>query len=417
MKQFVTSGWPASHFLKGEINQFGQLRHELCIHDNLLLGGSRIVIPASLRGEILSTLHTSHQGNVKCRERARQSVWWPRLSTQVEEMVQNCPTCAKHHFNHAEPLIPTSLPDLPWQKVATDLYVRKEHTYILIVDYYLRYIETALLRDTTSEGVIQQLKSIFARHGIPEQVISDNGPQFSSRAFSTFAKTYGFMHITSSPNFPQANGEAERAVKTVKNLLEKAEDPYLAMLAYRSTPLQNGYSPSELLMNRRLRSNVPMIRDLLKPHIPKPQTLQRAEKKKMYRMKSDHDRRHDARDLTPLSPGTQVWVQDQLVYGNVVEQPESNPRSYMIETPRKVIRRNRRHLNTIPNTGDNGTPEGGQMVTSQQTSLAEDPPAGSTTPAPTSSPNGDIATERQVERQTVVLRSGRISNPPERLDL
>ena len=115
-------------------------------------------------------------------------------------------------------------------------------------------------------------------------MISDNGPQFSSRVFSKFAKTYGFMHITSIPNFPQANGEAERAVKTIKHLLEKAEDPYLAMLAYRSTPLQNGYSPSELLMNS----------------IPNPRTLQKAEKKKKSRMKSDHDPRHHAKDLTPL---------------------------------------------------------------------------------------------------------------------
>ena len=94
-------------------------------------------------------------------------------------------------------------------------------THLLIVDYYSRYIETALLREITAEGVIQQLKSIFARHGIPEKMISDNGPQFSSRAFSKFAKTYGFMQITSSLNFPQANGEAERAVKTVKHIWRK----------------------------------------------------------------------------------------------------------------------------------------------------------------------------------------------------
>ena len=92
----------------------------------------------------------------------------------------DCPICARTHYSNAELLLPTSLPDLPWQKVAIDLYVRKKHTYILVVDYYSRYIETTLLRDTNSQGVIQQLKSIFACHGIPEQVMSDNGPQFSS---------------------------------------------------------------------------------------------------------------------------------------------------------------------------------------------------------------------------------------------
>ena len=289
--------------------------------------GSRIVIPLSLRDEVLRSLHSSHQSIAKCRERSRQSVWWPRLSTQIEEMIADCPICARTHYNNAEPLLPTTLPDLPWQKVATDLYVRKEHTYILMVDYYSRYIETALLRDTTSQGVIQQLKSIFARHGIPEQVMSDNGPQFLLRHSPILPKTYDFTHVTSSPHFPQSNGKAERAVKTMKNLLEKANDPYLAILAYRSTPLRNGYSPAELLMNRRLRSNIPIIRDLLKPCVPDLTIVKKVEKQGKNRMK-DHERRHSARDVPCLDPGARVWVPDQMVYGEVIARPESTtPRS------------------------------------------------------------------------------------------
>ena len=96
----------------------------------------------------------------------------------------------------------------------------------------------------TAECVISHTSSIFAPcHGIPEIVISDNGPQFPSTQYAQFAEKYGFHHI---------NGEAERAVQTVKNLLKKANDPYLALLAYRSTPLEIGYSPSELLMCRKL---------------------------------------------------------------------------------------------------------------------------------------------------------------------
>ena len=87
------------------------------------------------------------------------------------------------------------------------------------------------------------MSSIFARHGIPETVITDNGPQYSSEMFKEFAREYGFVHVTSSPHFPQSNGEAERAIRTVKNLLKKPYDPYLAMLGYRSTPLAVGYTP------------------------------------------------------------------------------------------------------------------------------------------------------------------------------
>ena len=98
--------------------------------------------------------------------------------------------------------------------------------------------------------MISALKEIFATHGIPDLVISDNGPQFACELFQQFATIYGFTHVTSSPRYPRANGEAERAVRTVKEILKKIEDPYLGLLSYRSTPLQNGLAPCELLMSR-----------------------------------------------------------------------------------------------------------------------------------------------------------------------
>jgi len=98
----------------------------------------------------------------------------------------------------------------------------------------------------------QHIKSIFVRHGIPQEVVSDNGPQYSSIEFKQFADEYGFWHTKSSPKFPQSNREAERAVQTIKNLLKKADDPYMAIMTYHTTPLSNGYSPAELLINRHL---------------------------------------------------------------------------------------------------------------------------------------------------------------------
>jgi transposase InsO family protein len=103
-----------------------------------------------------------------------------------------------------------------------------------VVDYYSRYIEIARLHTTSSSAVINHLKSIFARHGIPQTFISDNGPQYCGNAFREFAKSYGFEHITSSPRYPQSNALAERAVGTVKRMLTKSEDPFVALLAYRT---------------------------------------------------------------------------------------------------------------------------------------------------------------------------------------
>ncbi len=114
------------------------------------------------------------------------------------------------------------------------------------------YIEVAHLNVATANTVIAALKDVFSRHGIPETVISDNGPQYSCALFKNFSSDYEFMHITSSPRYPQANGEAERAVATVKGLWKGGAEKTKALLTYRATPLDNGYSPAQLLMGRVL---------------------------------------------------------------------------------------------------------------------------------------------------------------------
>ena len=138
--------------------------------------------------------------------------------------------------------------------------------------------------------------------------MSDNGPQYASVSFSHFASEYGFDHVTSSPGYPQSNGAAERAVKTVKSLLTKNDDPYVALLAYRSTPPENGYSPAELLMGHRLCTMVPVHSSQLIPRLPRASQLH--EKEKIRETAGNFDKRHRASDLTPLQPGNCVWIPD-----------------------------------------------------------------------------------------------------------
>ena len=129
-------------------------------------------------------------GITKCRERAKNSVWWPGLSEEIQDLVQQYRVCALHKEKNPEPLIATPLPDRPWQAVATDLFELKGIDYLIVTDYFSKYIEVAAMKKTTmSSEVIRALRSIFARHGIPEQVRSDNGPQFYSTEFSYFAKS------------------------------------------------------------------------------------------------------------------------------------------------------------------------------------------------------------------------------------
>ena len=115
-----------------------------------------------------------------------------------------------------EPMMPSTFPELPWQKVGMDLFEWQKLAYLILVDYYSRFIEIAKVDRTTAEAVIQRCKNIFLRDGIPEEVVTDNGSQFDSNTFCRFSKEYQFCDVTSSPYNPRSNGEAEQGVKTTK---------------------------------------------------------------------------------------------------------------------------------------------------------------------------------------------------------
>ena len=265
--KYCQSGWPEQHDIPESVKPYYSVAAELTVEKGLLMRGSQVVIPASLHGSILCKLHDGHQGITKCRERAKYSVWWPGLSKQLESTVKSCQECLINTTQGSGPLRPSVLPQLPWQKVGTDLFEWNKSTYLLMVDYFSRWIEIARLSNQTSEEVILHTRSMFARHGIPEVVVSDNGPQFSAELYAEFARQYGFEHITSSHYHPHCNGEAERGVKTIKCLLKKSGDHYLALLAYRSTPLEYGFSPAQLLMSRNLRTTLPMVREQRAPRV------------------------------------------------------------------------------------------------------------------------------------------------------
>ena len=267
VKEYCRKGWPEKkQKVASDIRPYWKVRESLTIANNLLVFNNRIVVPPSLRDETLKKIHTGHQGIERCRMRVRESVWWPGVIHQTAQMVQRCQQCAKEAHYRKEPMIKSELPDYPWQIIGTDLFELKGHQYLLTVDYLSRYPEIAKLTTTTSSAVISKLKDVFSRHGIPEIVRSDNGPQFSAQEFAEFANTYGFRHVTSSPKYPQSNGQIERIVQTMKNLLKNSEDPHLAVLSYRATPHPwCKLSPAELSMGRQIRTMVPVTDDHLIP--------------------------------------------------------------------------------------------------------------------------------------------------------
>ena len=354
---YCRNGWPDKREIDPSVTPYWEAQGELTVGNGMLMLGRRIVVPKALQEETLKKLHEGHQGIVRCRLRAKTAVWWPGLSKQITAFINKCPECARDNTPHREPLIPTSLPDYPWQKVAADLFHLKGLDYLVIVDYYSRYSEVIQLRTTTSQSVVNALKSVFARHGIPEVLRSDNGPQFSSKEFTEFSQSYQFTHTTSSPHYPASNGQAEQAVQTVKHLLKNAEDPYLALLSYRATPLPwCGRSPAELLMGRNIRSTLPQTTESLTPQWPYLREFKRLDKEFKEKQKADYDRRHRVHDLQAIPDHTDVWVttDSHRTSGRVVTSA-GTPRSYIIETPSGEIRRNRSHLNINPARAETST--------------------------------------------------------------
>jgi len=349
LKETVLNGWPEKKSQTAkEIQGYWNFREEISVVDGVLFKGERLIVPASMRAEMLKRIHESHLGIESCRRRARDVLFWPGMSQSITEMVNNCEVCSTYQKRQTkEPLHPHAIPERPWQKIGIDLFTFDQQEYLLLVDYHSKFIEIEWLRsDTRSITVITHLKSQFARHGIPETVISDNGPQFSSCEFQAFAKEWEFMHKTSSPH--HANGMAERGVQTVKNMLKKAKadgkDPYLSLLNLRSTPMENiGASPAQLLMSRRLRTRLPILPELLKPRMvtnPVQQLLESRQKKQ----KEYFDQRSRTLQKLQVGDNVRMW-QDGTWNPAEVTGLSEQPRSYVIQTPEgKVYRRNRKFL-------------------------------------------------------------------------
>ncbi|XP_033127412.1 uncharacterized protein K02A2.6-like [Anneissia japonica] len=172
-----------------------------------------MIIPAKLRKQMIAKLHVSHQGIEKTKRLARDIMFWPGMNAQIADTVSRCEICLTHRNRNAKKTIGHDIPTRPWQKVGMDLFELYAKDYLLIVDYYSGYFEINQLTSTKSNSVIKFCKQQFARHGIPSEVVSDNGPQFSSTEFKAFSKSYEFEHILVSPNYPQSNGRAERQYK------------------------------------------------------------------------------------------------------------------------------------------------------------------------------------------------------------
>ena len=232
----IHKGWPqAKKDCPEQLLDFWSFRQEISEEDGLLYKNQRLIMPHSERLETLKVLHLGYYALNKMQLRALETVYWPRINKDILKHYQSCKTCIKYSKSQrSEPLQSHPTPEVPWHTVATDLLEIKNSKYLLIVDYY----------------------SIV---GVPN-IVSDGGPEYTSTEFRDFTKHWQIEH--SSPRNPQSNGMAEHCVHTVKasliKTIEEGEDMDLALLTYKTTPLNHRLpSPAELLNSRKYKTLLP----------------------------------------------------------------------------------------------------------------------------------------------------------------
>ena len=311
-----------------------------------------------MRAMLVKKLHSSHLGVEGCLRRAREVMYWPGMNQEVKDVVSVCSTCNAYRPEQCkEPLLPHDIPSRPWSRVGIDLFQLYDQHYLVTVDYFSNFFEVDKLSTTSATQVITKLRIHFARYGVPDVVVSDNGPQFACEEFKQFATRWQFSHVTSSPRYPQSNGKVENAVKTAKQLMRKAiddkADVYLAFLDYRNTPTEAMHtSPAQRMFARRTRTLLPMLPVLL-------QTEPAAQREAPGQLKSRKNKQarlynRQSKKLATLQPGDVVRFKKPTATNNTRKwtlakvRKLSGIRSYIVESDGATYRRNRRQLRSTP---------------------------------------------------------------------
>ena len=221
---FILHGWPNT-VTESAILPYSNRRDELSVVDGCILIGCRVVIPPPGRELVLGQLHDTHPGITRMKSLARSYVWWPTLDRKIISTVQNCTTCQANRSSKTL-LHPWEWPSRPWSRLHIDHagpFLGK--LYLIIIDAHSKWIDVHIVNSTSAECAISKLRTVFATHGLPEQIVSDNGSGFTSTEFKKFLSDNGIKQIWTSPYHPSSNGLAERAVQIFKSTVKKLNGP------------------------------------------------------------------------------------------------------------------------------------------------------------------------------------------------
>ena len=219
---FLLHGWPEEGSLPEELRFYFTKQDEFTVEEGCLLRGTRVVIPTRYQRQVLTELHMNHPGMVRMKSLARLYVWWSTLDQDIEQTVRDCTSSqanrCKSPFKVSNPWI---WPVRPWQRIHVDFAGPVEGgMYLVVVNAKSKWIEALLMSPTTTAATVRALRYLFSVHGLPEEIVLDNGPQFVAQEMKDFLKLNGIRQCLSSPYHPASNGEAKRAVKTFKDAMK-----------------------------------------------------------------------------------------------------------------------------------------------------------------------------------------------------
>lgn len=272
LKKYNFDGWPEhKKQANPQVHKYWQIRHEICVEEDLVFYQDRVIIPEILRQEILGLVHEGHSGVERCLARAGSIMYWPGWAKEMEQFVKQCKVCEKHApKNKKEEYQSRDIPKLPYERVSADILEFGGTNYLVLTDAYSKWVDIVPIKDKTAQQVIEACRTVFAIHGDPQVLESDNVP-FNSREFSCFARNRFHCNF-SSPKYAQSNGLAEKGIHIAKQLLLKCNETNTdyrdALRAYRNMPIPGlGASPSQLLLSRSVRTACPISVKQLKPKV------------------------------------------------------------------------------------------------------------------------------------------------------
>ena len=262
--RYVREGWPSKNTeTNNKVNKFRKLSDSLSTCHGCLIDGSRVGIPQSLQSKVLDLLHLGHFGMERMKQLARTAVYWPGIDAAIEMASRRCDSCGEHQNKPSKPPVyPLILPEKPWSRLHLDHAINfMGKDWLVITDAYSKYPCIHPTSSTSTRATLDLLEEDFAHFGFPHTLDTDNAPTFTSEEFQHWCKERGITHLTGAPYHPATNGAAERLVQTFKQALRKSSLPPKRalrefLMQYRRTPISCGFSPSELLNSRQLRTRI-----------------------------------------------------------------------------------------------------------------------------------------------------------------